>query len=190
MNFLSAEWLPGGAWGTFWLFLLPIGPGTTAGILVGKNGGLGPLAIAGLYFASDVVTALYLDPLIRLIARVGSRYAWARNIGEQLKAMALRTHLGSGWLGQLSGLALLSLGGGLATGAMGLSGTSLARPLGWVGVIAGDMLYFGLLLAAALGLSSVLPDDRLVFVAILALTMLAGPTVRRLSALAAGARSS
>src|SRR5213593_3600148 len=106
MDIFSFDWLPSGGWGAFWLFLLPIGPGTTAGILVGKNGGLGAPAIAAIYFASDVVTALFLEPLLRLAGRVGPRHRWSRELSKQIAALVARTQLGSSWAGRLSGLAL------------------------------------------------------------------------------------
>ena len=179
MTFLSPEWWPAGPWGAFWLFLLPIGPGTTAGILAGKNGGIDALGIAAIYLASDVLTAMYLDPLLRLARNFGRRHAWARAFGSQLAQAVHRTQLSPGPWGQFLSVALLSLGGGMATGAMALPGSRLPRPLAWIGVIAGDMVYFGLLLATALGLASIVPDDRLVFVGVLVVAMLAGPIIRR-----------
>src|SRR5687768_14250445 len=107
--------------------MLPIGPGTTAGILVGKNGGLDALGILAVYLASDVVTALYLEPVLRFLIRIAARFAWARTIGAQLAQVAERTQIGSGRLGQALGLGILSLGGGLPAGALALPTTQLRR---------------------------------------------------------------
>jgi hypothetical protein len=181
VDIFSLDWFPTGAWGAFVLFMLPIGPGTTAGILVGKNGGLDAIGILAVYLASDIVTALYLEPVLRFLIRIAARFAWARAIGAQLAQVAERTQIGSGRLGQALGLGILSLGGGLPAGALALPTTQLQRSVAWASIITGDMLYFGFILAAALGLASVLPDDRLVFVAILVLVMVVGPLTRRLS---------
>src|SRR5919204_6184358 len=96
MDFLSIDWWPSGAAGVLLLFLLPAGPGATPGILVGKNAGLAPLAIAGLYIPGDVIRAVYFDPLLRMAGRYGSRWCWSRTVAAQLARLAARTHLGPG----------------------------------------------------------------------------------------------
>src|SRR5262249_42079754 len=84
------------------------------------------------------------------------------------------------WAGRFSGLALLSLGAGFLTAAAALPCARMARPIGWVGVILGDMVWFSFLLAAALGLASFLPDDRLTFFVFFLLSLMLGPAVRRI----------
>jgi hypothetical protein len=188
MDFLSIDWWPSGAAGVLLLFLLPAGPGATLGILVGKNAGLAPLAIAGLYIAGDVIRAAYFDPLLRIVGRCGSRRSWSRRVAAQLASLATRTHLGPGRFGQLSGLTLVSFGGGFTVGSIALANAGINRALAWFGVVLGDVAWFGFKLAAALGLSSVFGDDRLVFVAVAVLAMAAGPSARRLRGPARGMR--
>jgi len=181
MSMPSVDWWPSGAWGVFWLFMVPIGPGKAAGILLGKNAGLDFLALLGLYLAKDLVTALYLDPLLRALPRLSARYEWARSLGKQIGALATRTHLGSGRLAQMFSLVLVSVGAGFITGGAALSSARLPRPLGWLALLTGDLLWFSCLLAAALGLTSIVPDDRMVFVAVVLLALLARPLTRRLT---------
>ena len=183
MNLFAIDWWPGGGAGAFLLFLLPFGPGATAGILVGKNEGLGALAIAGLYLAADGLRACYFEPLLRLVARIGARQAWAQEVADHVRQLAARTQLGSGRLGQVSSLTLLSMGGGFTIGSIAVANARVNRALGWSGVILGDVTWFCFKLAAALGLASVLPDDRLVFVCVAAIAMLAGLVARRLRGL-------
>jgi hypothetical protein len=188
MAFLSIDWWPSGGAGVLLLFLLPAGPGATLGILVGKNAGLAPLAIAGLYITGDVIRAVYFDPLLRIAGRCGSRWSWSRTVAAHLAGLAARTHLGPGRFGQVSGLTLVSFGGGFTVGSIALANAGINRALAWFGVVLGDVTWFGFKVAAALGLSSVVGDDRLIFVAIAALAMAAGPSARRLRGLAGGLR--
>jgi hypothetical protein len=182
MLFPSVEWWPQGPWGAFWLFMVPVGPVKTAGILVGKNAGLGFFALLGIYLLKDLAMALYVEPLLRLVVRLGPRYAWSRSLGAQIDGLARRTHLGSGPLAQVGSLAMVAVGAGFLTGAAALPSAQVARPLGWLGVIAGDVAWFCVLLAASLGLLSVVPDDRIVFGVVVVLAMASRPLTRRLTA--------
>jgi hypothetical protein len=188
MDLLLSAWLPSGGWGAFLLFLLPVGPGATAGILVGKNADLSAAVILALYIAADFLRALYFEPLLRLVRRFGSRYAWSRALADQIAEVAARIQLGPGLVGQVGSLILLSLGGGFTIGVIALASSRVSHVLGWLAVILGDVSWFGFKLAAALGLASVLPDDRLVFVAVVLVAMLGGVIARYLSSLLEGPR--
>src|SRR5438093_38279 len=148
MDFLSIGWWPSGGAGVLLLFLLPAGPGATLGILAGKNAGLAPLAIGGLYIVGDLIRALYFDPLLRIAGHCGPRWSWSRTVAGQLANLAARTHLGPGRLGRVSGLTLLSFGGGFTVGSIALANAAVNRPLGWFGVVLGDVAWFGFKLAA------------------------------------------
>ena len=54
------------------LFLLPVGGGIPAGVLLAHSRGLAWPLTAGLYFMSDVLLALAFEPILRLLA------AWVR----------------------------------------------------------------------------------------------------------------
>lgn len=181
MAFPSVDWWPSGAWGTFWLFMLPIGPTKVAGILFGREAGFGALAILGLYVLKDLATACYLEPLVRLALRVGPRYAWARSLGVQIRALAERTHLGQRRAAQLLSLAVVSMGAGFMTAGAALPSARVSRPLGWLSIILGDAAWFSLVLAATLGLASFLPDDRMVFGVVVVLWLVVRPLTRRLT---------
>ena len=182
MSFLSVEWWPSGAWGAFWLFMLPIGPTKAAGILFARGADLGALTILGIYVAKDVATACYVEPLLRLAGRLGPRYGWSRSLAGQIRTLAERTHLGTGWAAQVASLVVVGLGAGFMTGAAALPSARVARPLGWLGVIVGDVCWFSFVLAATIGLASVLPDERMVFGAVVLLWLVVRPLTKRLSA--------
>ena len=57
----------------FMLFLLPVGGGIPAGVLLARANGLSWPVTAGLYFVSDVVLAVAFEPVLRLLAALGRK---------------------------------------------------------------------------------------------------------------------
>jgi len=49
------------------LFLIPVGGGIPAGVLLARNTGIGWPIAAGLYFVSDVLLACAFEPVLRLL---------------------------------------------------------------------------------------------------------------------------
>jgi hypothetical protein len=182
MDLPSVEWWPTGAWGVFWLFMMPIGPAKPVGIWFGLNAELPAPMILAIYVAKEVATACYVEPLLRLIARLGPRSSRARSLGQQIRALAERTHLGSSWPAQFGSLALVSLATGLITSTAALACARVPRLLGWVAVILGDVIWFSFMLAATIGLASFLPDERAVLAAAVLLWLVARPLTKRLTA--------
>src|SRR5919197_385442 len=80
---LPAGW-PSGAWGAFLLFLLPIGGGIPAGVLMARAGGVSPLVTALLYLVSDVIFAFLIEPLLILARRLGQRFGLIGRLGRRL----------------------------------------------------------------------------------------------------------
>jgi len=56
------------------LFLLPVGGGIPAGVLLAHAKGLAWPMTTGLYFVSDVILALAFEPVLRLLV------AWGRKV--------------------------------------------------------------------------------------------------------------
>src|SRR5262249_58929103 len=89
---LPHNW-PVGALGAFLLFCVPIGGGIPAGVLMARNAGLSPPAMAGLYFFSDIVLAFTFEPILLVftwlgrwvppLARVG---AWVPSVAPPARA--------------------------------------------------------------------------------------------------------
>ncbi len=50
------------------LFLIPVGGGIPAGVLLARTRGLAWPVTAGLYLISDVLLALAFEPVLRLLA--------------------------------------------------------------------------------------------------------------------------
>src|SRR5215212_831358 len=68
---LPAIW-PSGAWGAFLQFLIPIGGGIPLGVIMGRDAGLSPLTMSGMYFVSDIFMAVTHEPFFWLLGWLAS----------------------------------------------------------------------------------------------------------------------
>src|SRR5207249_5463016 len=75
---------PPGAWGAFLLFLIPVGGGIPAGVLLARDSGVSPPVMAALYFLSDVVLAFAFEPFIRLLLALGRWMPPLARLGRRL----------------------------------------------------------------------------------------------------------
>ena len=155
-------------WGVLSLFLIPIGGGIPAGVLLAKaNGILWPFTTL-LYFISDLILACIFEPILIFFIRLGKRSAKAKRFGE-LMSQSIKMTLAS--YGNHTGAIALIL---FAFGADPMTGRSAAVAaghgfvMGWMFAIIGDMLYFGVLMASTLWLNGLLGDGTLTTIIILA----------------------
>jgi hypothetical protein len=73
----------------YMLFLLPVGSGIPAGVLLARANGLSWPVTAGLYFVSDVVLAVAFEPVLRLLAALGRKVRFLARCGAIMsKAMS------------------------------------------------------------------------------------------------------
>src|SRR5262245_31482021 len=95
----------------FMLFLLPVGGGIPAGVLLARANGLPWPVTAGLYFVSDVVLALVFEPILRLFVVLGRRIRFLARVGAILSnAMARNAAYLSGTSAGPIALVLISFG--------------------------------------------------------------------------------
>ncbi len=168
---------PAGAWGAFLLFLIPVGGGIPAGVLLARAGGVSPLMMEVLYFVSDVVLAFIAEPLIRGILAVGRWIPFLERLGRAMSRFFQRGGTLEGSRGPL-GLVLVSFSVDPMTGRATAAAAGYGFVLGWAFAIAGDMLYFTVLMASTLWLNGVVGDERLT-IGIMLLVTLALPFIRR-----------
>ena len=74
----------------FMLFLLPVGGGIPAGVLLARANGLPWLVTAGLYFVSDVVLALAFEPVLRLLLVLGRKVPLLARFGAVIRNAMVR----------------------------------------------------------------------------------------------------
>jgi hypothetical protein len=152
---------PAGAMGVFLIFVTQIGLGIPSGVLRAQDLGINPLAMAGLYAASDVVLAFTVEPMLILLRWLGDRVAFIGRLGNRLASLSGATGLSDGKVRGPLGLILFSfaVSPGAARAASETAGHGFIP--GWTLAIIGDMFYFTMIMASTLWISSVFGDQRL-----------------------------
>ncbi len=144
------------AWEVLCLFLIPIGGGIPAGVLLAEARHLPWGLTALLYLLSDVVLASVLEPVMRLFIRQTEKYPPLKNATQSVRRSfeKLSSHYGTR-LGPLA-LVAVSLGTDPMTGraVAALAGHGFLS--GWAIAITGDMIYFALIMVSTLWLNSYL----------------------------------
>ena len=163
----------------FLLFLLPVGGGIPAGVLLARADGLSWPLTAGLYFVSDVVLAVAFEPILRLLAALGRKVRFIARCGAIMsKAMGhnsaqfVRTGAGPITLIMISFVVDPITGRAIALAA----GYGIVA--GWVFAIAGDMLYYAALALTTLRLNSYISDPSITILIVLAAMAFAPMLVR------------
>lgn len=137
------------------LFLLPVGGGIPAGVLLANAKGLGWPMTAGLYFASDVILALAFEPVLRLCVRWGGKVPRLARLGTAVQsAMARSVAYFSGIGAGPFALVMIAFGVDPMTGRATALAAGHGFVAGWAFAIAGDMLYYGVIAVATLRLNA------------------------------------
>lgn len=166
-------------WDVFVLFSVPIGGGMPAGVLLAKSRGMGWLAMTILYFISDVVLAMWFEPMIRLIALASRRFQFLAKMREAFKKSTDRTIARYG--AKPGPVALV----GIAFGVDPMTGRTAALAaghhfiLGWAFAILGDMFFFAVIAISTLCLNNILGDGTWAAIIIMVLMLGIPPLIRR-----------
>lgn len=163
------------------LFLLPVGGGIPAGVLLAQSKGLVWPVTAGLYFISDVVLALAFEPILRLLALLGRKISFLARLGVAMKAATARSaaHFGGTGAGPLA-LILIAFGVDPMTGRATALAAGHGFVAGWAFAIAGDMLYFAVIALTTLRLNTYIRDPNTTMLIVLAAMLVVPALVRRL----------
>ena len=141
------------------LFLLPVGGGIPAGVLLARTKGLAWPVTAGLYLVSDIVLALAFEPVLRFLAWLGGKVAFLARFSARVKAsMARTTARFSGTGAGPIALILFSFGADPMSGRAAALAAGHGFLMGWVFAIAGDMLYYAVIALTTLRLNSYFRD--------------------------------
>jgi hypothetical protein len=178
---LPTVW-PAGAAGAFLLFLVPVGGGIPLGVLIARDGGVGPALTALLYLASDMVIACFAEPWLTFLSWLGRRIPFLGRLGQRLARLSGGAGLRDGGARGPLGLVLVSFSTSPTMGRAAAAAAGHGFFSGWALAIAGDMLYFVLVMASTLWISGVLGDERLTIGAVLVGTWVLPTVIRRLRA--------
>jgi hypothetical protein len=159
---------PSGMLAVLKLFLLPVGGGIPAGILLARTKGLAWPLTTGLYLFSDLVLILAFEPILRLLAALAGKVRFLARLSAALKAVTARSvsHLSGTGAGPLT-LVMISFGVDPMTGRASALAAGHGFLTGWAFALTGDMLYFGVIALATLRLSSYLGDPNTAMLVVL-----------------------
>jgi hypothetical protein len=166
------------------LFLIPVGGGIPAGVLLARASGVAWPITALLYLLSDIVLALAFEPFLRLLALAGRRVAFLARFAAALRTATARgvaRFSGTG-AGPVS-LIMIAFGVDPMTGRAAALAGGYGFLAGWAFAIAGDMLYFAVIALTTLQLSSYFRDPATAEIIVLAMMFLAPVLLRYLRSL-------
>jgi len=170
---------PAGALGVLLLFLVPVGGGIPAGVLLARDRGLAWPVMMALYFVSDVILACTFEPVLRLILRAGRTFPPLGRVAAAIREAVRRTTARYGTRGGPLALVLVAFGVDPMTGRAVAHAAGHGFFPGWAIAIAGDMIYFAVLMASTLWLNDLLGDERWTVGGMLVLMIALPALVRR-----------
>lgn len=160
------------------LFLVPIGGGIPAGVVLGAKYQMAWPIMAGLYFISDVILACVFEPIMLWFIRATKKSNKLREFLEHYKQTLAKT--GVNIAPSLGPLALI----GISFGVDPMTGRAVAKAAGhgfitgWAIAICGDMFFFLVIMSSTLWLSHILGDGTMAVVIVM-LAMIFGPSIFR-----------
>jgi hypothetical protein len=162
------------------LFLLPVGGGIPAGVLLARAKGLPWPLTAGLYLVSDVILALAFEPILRLFVACGRWSPALARFGAAMKVALARTtaHFGGTGTGPLT-LVLIAFGVDPMTGRASALAAGHGFLAGWAFAIAGDTLYYAVIALTTLQLNAYFRNPNTTVLVVLGLMILVPWLVRR-----------
>jgi hypothetical protein len=146
------------AWEVLVLFLIPIGGGIPAGVLLAKNKGFNWQVMMSLYLISDVILAFLFEPVIWLILYAGKKSPVVAKVIEAFKKSMDKSVSKYGMSPGPITLITVSFGVDPMTGRTAARAAGHNFFSGWTLAIIGDMLFFTVLMASTLWLNNILGD--------------------------------
>ncbi len=141
------------------LFLIPVGGGIPAGVLLAQTKGLAWPVTAGLYLVSDVLLALAFEPVLRLLAWLVGKVPFLARFSARMKAaMAKSTAHFTGTGAGPVALVMFSFGADPMSGRAAALAAGHGFLMGWAFAIAGDMLYYAVIAVTTLRLNKYFRD--------------------------------
>jgi hypothetical protein len=141
------------------LFIIPVGGGIPAGVLLAQTKGVAWPFTTLLYLVSDIALALAFEPILRLISVVVGKVPLLTRFSAALKAATARSaaHISGTSTGPLT-LVMVSFGVDPMTGRATAHAAGHGFIAGWAFAIAGDMLYFAVIALTTLRLNTYFKD--------------------------------
>ncbi len=163
------------------LFLIPVGGGIPAGVLLARKSGIAWPVAAGLYFTSDVILAFAFEPILRLFVELGKKIPFLARVATAMKVSMDRmaAHYGGVGAGPFT-LIMIAFGVDPMTGRAAAMAAGHGFVAGWAIAIAGDMIYYGVIAFTTLRLSSYFKDPNTTMLIVLCAMIVVPMMARRL----------
>ena len=167
-------------WQVFLLFSIPIGGGIPAGVILGQSCGVGWGTMIWLYLISEIVMALYFEPLLRLVLYLSKKNQFLARFREELKKVTNRSIAGFSAKPGPFMLVVISFGIDPMTGRAAAMAAGHGLVASWIFAIAGDMIFFGVTMVSTIWLHGILGDGTWTAIIIVALMIGVPAVVRKL----------
>ena len=165
----------------FMLFLIPVGGGIPAGVLLAKQRAIAWPIAACLYFVSDLVLAVLFEPVLRILVWLGGKFVFVARVAAAMKsAMDKTASLYGGASAGPFTLIMIAFGVDPMTGRAAALAAGHGFVAGWAIAIAGDMLYYGVIAFTTLKLDKVFKDPNTTMLIVLGGMIVVPILVRRL----------
>lgn len=163
------------------LFIIPVGGGIPAGVMLAQSKGLAWPVTALLYLISDILLAFAFEPLLRALAFICGKVRFLARFSSALRAATARnvSHFGGTGAGPIA-LIMIAFGVDPMTGRASAMAAGHGFITGWAIAIAGDMLYFAVIAISTLRLNSYIKDPNTTMLIILAGMFFVPIIVRRI----------
>ncbi len=161
------------------LFSIPIGGGIPAGVLLAKSRGFSWIFTTLIYFISDVLLALYFEPLMMIFNLLCKKHEFLARFRDLVKKSTNRTIAGYGSSPGPFLLVVIAFGVDPMTGRAAALAAGHGFLAGWAVAILGDMIFFGVVAVSTLCLNNILGDGTWTAVIIMFAMMGIPAVVRR-----------
>ncbi|WP_298267313.1 hypothetical protein [Geobacter sp.] len=163
------------------LFIIPVGGGIPAGVLLAQAKGLAWPVTALLYLVSDIALAVAFEPILRLMALVCGKIPFLARFSALLKTATARSvsHFSGTGAGPLA-LIMISFGVDPMTGRASALAAGHGFVAGWAFAIAGDMLYFVVIALTTLRLNTYFRDPNTTMTIVLGAMVIVPVLIRRI----------
>ena len=163
------------------LFVIPVGGGIPAGVMLAQAKGVAWPVTTLLYLVSDILLAIVFEPVLLLLALFCAKVSFLARLGALLKAANARSlaHFGGTGAGPLA-LIMIAFGVDPMTGRASALAAGHGFVAGWAIAIAGDMLYFAVIAITTLRLNAYIRDPNTTMLIVLAAMFLVPILIRRI----------
>lgn len=163
------------------LFIIPVGGGIPAGVMLAQANGLIWPVMALIYLVSDIILAFAFEPILRLLGFICGKVSFLTRFSAALKAATARSvsHLGGTGAGPIA-LIIIAFGVDPMTGRATALAAGHGFITGWAIAIAGDMLYFAVIAITTLRLNSYFKDPNTTMFIVLAAMFFLPMLIRRI----------